>query len=139
MTEEGLADAVVTPDGDALCFGARSVIKTLGLTNERNVELEAYDMGEVEGKLGLTRRDLVAAMLLLGSDFDAGVKLIGPVKTRELLYTLNMLPSRSQGSDGGGDAGGGDAGGDALGIIQKWIEGRDDGISWVKDPRLMGV
>lgn len=38
LTEDDLADAVVTPDGDALCFGARSVIKSLGLKDDRNVD-----------------------------------------------------------------------------------------------------
>ena len=32
---EGLADAVVSPDGDALCFGATCVLKTLGVYEHR--------------------------------------------------------------------------------------------------------
>jgi len=33
LTDERLADFVVTPDGDALCFGARSVIKVFVSVN----------------------------------------------------------------------------------------------------------
>jgi hypothetical protein len=40
LTRADLADAVVSPDGDALCFGATCVIKNLSLKDERNVEAE---------------------------------------------------------------------------------------------------
>ena len=40
LTDADLADAVVSPDGDALCFGATCVIKSLTLKDDRNVEAE---------------------------------------------------------------------------------------------------
>ena len=40
LTSADLADAVVSPDGDALCFGATSVVKILALKDDRNVEAE---------------------------------------------------------------------------------------------------
>ena len=87
------------PDGDALCFGATSVIRTLVLTSNREAEAEVYSAREIQDRLGLHRGDLVAAMLLLGSDFDSGVPLIGPAKARTLIRQLNVAET-----GGGGGA-----------------------------------
>ena len=93
---------------------------------------------------------MIAAMLLLGSDFDSGVRLIGSTKARILLRSLNTLfhpipPSsakalKGEGS-GGGEKGGGEdgGGGDALGVVLRWIDGGDDCIEWVPDPREAGA
>ena len=93
---------------------------------------------------------MIAAMLLLGSDFDSGVRLIGSTKARILLRSLNTLfppnpPSsakalKGEGS-GGGEKGGGEdgGGGDALGVVLRWVDGGDDCIEWVPDPREAGA
>jgi len=62
--------------------GARTVLKTLALGSEREVEAEVFSAAEVEARLGLAREDLVAAMLLLGGDFSDGAAGMGPAKTR---------------------------------------------------------
>ena len=89
---------LVEQDGDALCFGAVCVIKTLSLKNDRDVELEAYSAADIKARLELSRRDLIAAMLLLGCDFSSGVKLMGPQKSRVLLHSLSSQPHRSAGT-----------------------------------------
>jgi hypothetical protein len=140
-------------------IGAKSVLKTLGLKDDRSVEIEAFNADEIQSRQGLSRRDLIAAMLLLGSDFDSGVRLIGPTKARMLLRSLNTLfpptpPSsakapKGEGPGGGekgggkrdkGDVGGEDGGGrDALAVVLRWMEGSDDSIEWVADPRETGA
>ncbi len=89
---------LVEQDGDALCFGAVCVIKTLSLKNDRDVELEAYSAADIKARLKLSRRDLIGAMLLLGCDFSSGVKLMGPQKSRVLLHSLSSQPQRSAGT-----------------------------------------
>ena len=147
LTLMSLADAVVSPDGDALCFGATSVIRNLVLTSNREAEAEVYSAREIQDRLGLHRGDLVAAMLLLGSDFDSGVPLIGPAKARTLIRQLNVAETgggggaRGMGTGSAGTRAASPLGGSwALDAVLKWAEGgEDDGITWVADPRVGGA
>ena len=144
LTVMSLADAVVSPDGDALCFGATCVIRNLVLTSNREAEAEVYSAREIQDRLGLHRGDLVAAMLLLGSDFDSGVPLIGPAKARTLIRQLNAAETGGGGGARGMGTGGVGTraatplcGSRALDAVLKWADGgEDDGIAWVADPRV---
>lgn len=78
-------------------------------------------------------------MLLLGSDFDAGVRLIGPAKARALIRSLqSLLPSEPGGSTAGNAdkaarRAGEERSSDVLNMIETWIEGKEDGLDWVRE------
>lgn len=85
-------------------------------------------------------------MLLLGSDFDAGVRLIGPAKARALIRSLKsllsyekqfLLPSERGGSTAGNAdkaarSAGEERSSGVLDIIETWIDGKEDGLEWVR-------
>ncbi len=76
MCREGHVDAVVSQDWDCLLFGAPLLVRNL--TTGANSEPQEVVLKEVLGALELTREQLVEAAVLIGTDFNAGVKGIGP-------------------------------------------------------------
>ena len=84
----GLVEGVVTDDSDAFLFGARNVYKNIF---EDKKFVEEYRSSDVERELGLTRDDLIAMAMLLGSDYALGVDGIGEVNALEVLGTFGGL------------------------------------------------
>ena len=76
MCREGHVDAVVSQDWDCLLFGAPVLVRNL--TTGARSEPQEVALKEVLGALELTREQLVEAAVLIGTDFNAGVKGIGP-------------------------------------------------------------
>lgn len=68
--------AVASQDYDALLFGTSKLVKGLTLSGYANLELIVLD--EVLSDLGITREQLVDIAILVGTDFNEGVKGIGP-------------------------------------------------------------
>eukprot|EP00920_Eleutheroschizon_duboscqi_P034266 GHVT01082404.1.p1 GENE.GHVT01082404.1~~GHVT01082404.1.p1 ORF type:complete len:373 (+),score=46.94 GHVT01082404.1:508-1626(+) len=87
MTELGLCEAVITDDSDALVFGARQVFRHFF---ESSRSVETYEQSAIQRRLGLTKKDLAYAALLLGCDYTTGVKGIGIVNALE---TIKAFPS----------------------------------------------
>lgn len=79
MCSSGAVDGVITEDNDVLLYGG-TVYRNFF---RRNREIEKYSLGRIESELGLSRRDLIMLSYLLGSDYTAGVKGVGPVKALE--------------------------------------------------------
>ncbi|MFH1403102.1 MAG: flap endonuclease-1 [Candidatus Altiarchaeota archaeon] len=75
---KGEAWAVGSQDYDALLFGAPRLVK--GLTMSGKLELSLVDLKDSLSSLGLTREQLIDVAILVGTDFDPGVKGIGPKK-----------------------------------------------------------
>jgi len=48
--------------------------------------VECYTQNSIKSQVGLERKDLIQLALLLGSDYTAGVKGIGPVHALEILH-----------------------------------------------------
>src|SRR5262245_14283704 len=83
MTERGDAWAVASKDYDSLLFGAPRVVRFLTLTGReflpstgtwRPLEPELIDLADMLAALGLRHEGLIDAAILIGTDFNEGVK-----------------------------------------------------------------
>ncbi|HMK82667.1 MAG TPA: flap endonuclease-1 [Candidatus Bathyarchaeia archaeon] len=86
MAANGDVWAVASQDHDSLLFGAPRMVKNLAITGRRKlprrdayveVEPELIELNRVLEKISLTREQLVDAGILVGTDFNDGVKGIG--------------------------------------------------------------
>ncbi|KCZ71215.1 flap endonuclease 1 [Candidatus Methanoperedens nitroreducens] len=94
MVRNNDAYAAGSQDYDALLFGAPVIVRNLAVTGKRKlpgmgvyvdikpqiIELESGLTG-----LGITREQLVDIALLIGTDYNAGIKGIGPKKALKLI------------------------------------------------------
>ncbi len=87
MSAAGLAYATASQDYDSLLFGSPVLVKNLSITGRRKVprqdrfiivEPERIDLKETLDSLGLDRAGLIFLGMLLGTDFNEGVKGVGP-------------------------------------------------------------
>jgi flap endonuclease-1 len=87
LTREGRAWATGSKDYDSLLFGTPRLVRFLAVSSSeflpsvgrsRLVPPELLDLDENLRLLGLTREQLVDVSILVGTDFNAGVKGIGP-------------------------------------------------------------
>ncbi len=87
MAAAGLAYATASQDYDALLFGSPIIVKNLSITGRRKVprqdrfiivEPEQIDLKETLSVLGIDRGGLIFLGMLLGTDFNEGVKGVGP-------------------------------------------------------------
>jgi flap endonuclease-1 len=78
MCLKGDAYATGSQDYDSLLTGSPVLIKNM--TMQEKFKLERIDLAENLKSLGITREQLVDIALLMGTDFNAGVKGIGPKK-----------------------------------------------------------
>ena len=89
MARAGVAWGVGSQDHDALLFGSPVLVKNLAITGRRKlprknvfveVEPEEIALEATLRHLGVTREQLVDIGVLVGTDFNEGVKGIGPKK-----------------------------------------------------------
>ncbi len=88
------AYAAASQDYDALMFGAPVVVRNLAVTGKRKlpgkgvyieVKPELIDLESGLGKLGISREQLVDIGILVGTDYNDGIKGIGPKKALKLI------------------------------------------------------
>lgn len=86
--------AAATKDYDALLFGAPRVVRFLGIGGKeflpsqgtfRPIVPELIELAPMLGALGIDRQGLIDLALLVGTDFNDGVKGIGPKKALKLV------------------------------------------------------
>jgi flap endonuclease-1 len=70
--------AVGSQDYDSLLFGAPRLVR--GLTLSQKMELSIIELSDVLSGLGISREQLIDLAILVGTDFDEGVRGIGPKK-----------------------------------------------------------
>ncbi|MCX9009825.1 MAG: flap endonuclease-1 [Candidatus Methanoperedens sp.] len=94
MVANGDAYAVGSQDYDALLFGAPVVVRNLAATGKRklpgkgiyvDVKSELIELESGLAKLGITREQLIDIALLVGTDYNPGIKGIGPKKALKLI------------------------------------------------------
>ncbi|MCX9013615.1 MAG: flap endonuclease-1 [Candidatus Methanoperedens sp.] len=94
MVQNGDAYAVGSQDYDALLLGSPVVVRNLAVTGKRKLPGKSIyvdvkpEIIELEGglsRLGLSREQLVDIALLVGTDFNQGIKGIGPKKALKLV------------------------------------------------------
>ena len=100
MARKGDAWAAVSQDFDSLLFGAPRLVRNLAVTGRRklprrnvyvNVEPEEVALDEGLSGLGITREQLIALGILVGTDFHPGIKGVGPKKALKLVKEHGTL------------------------------------------------
>jgi len=100
FAKQGRAWAVSSKDYDTLLFGAPRLARFVGIQGReflpskrtsRIVPPELIDLATMLRSLGLTHRQLVEAAILVGTDFDEGVKGIGPKTAVKLMRECGRL------------------------------------------------
>ena len=94
MAIKGDADGVASQDFDCLLFGSPRLIRNLAVTGKRklpdkhiwiNVDIEEILLDKILEKNDITREQLVDVAILIGTDFNEGIKGIGPKKALALI------------------------------------------------------
>lgn len=100
LVMKGKANYVASQDYDSLLFGAPLLLRNLAVSGrrklpgrERYVEVfpEVISLQETLDALGITRQKLIWIGLLVGTDFNSGVKGIGPKKGLKLAKECRSL------------------------------------------------
>lgn len=100
MAREGTAYAAASQDYDSLLFGSPRLVKNLAITGRRklprkdvyvDVAPEEIALEATLASLGVTREQLVDMALLIGTDFNEGVKGVGPKKALNLIRKHGSL------------------------------------------------
>ncbi len=100
MARAGTAYAAASQDYDSLLFGSPRLVKNLAITGRRklprkevyvDVAPEEIRLDATLGALGVSREQLVDMALLIGTDFNEGVKGIGPKKALALIKKHGRL------------------------------------------------
>jgi flap endonuclease-1 len=93
MARKGDVWAGASQDFDAILFGTPTLVRNLTLAGKRrlpsgktvDVTPQVVTLADVLGTLGLTREQLVDMSILIGTDFNDGVKGIGPKKAIQVV------------------------------------------------------
>ncbi len=100
LVRRGDAWAVASQDFDSLLFGSPVLVRNLALTGRRKlpgkdvyveVRPEVVELERALSELGITREQLVDVGILVGTDFNEGVKGIGPKRALELVRKHGSL------------------------------------------------
>ena len=99
MARKGDVWAGASQDFDAILFGTPTLVRNLTLAGKRrlpsgktvDVTPEVISLSEVLGSLGVSRAQLVDMGILMGTDFNDGVRGIGPKKSLALIKRLGSL------------------------------------------------
>ncbi len=94
MAQNNDAYAVGSQDYDALLFGSPVVVRNLAVSGKRklpgkreyvDVRPELIELEDGLAKLGISREQLVDIALLVGTDYNEGIKRVGPKKALKLI------------------------------------------------------
>jgi|Deesub1362A_J573_1020465.scaffolds.fasta_scaffold00001_228 flap endonuclease-1 len=100
MAMKGDVWAVGSQDYDSFLFGAPRIVRNITLTGkirypskgiEVKLEPELVRLEDILKGLGLTREQLVDIGILIGTDYNEGVKGIGPKRALELIKTYGTI------------------------------------------------
>ena len=89
MNSKGDVDAVASQDFDSLLFGAKKLVRNLAITGKRklpdkqiwiDISPEEILLDKLLKENEITREQLVDIAILIGTDFNEGIKGIGPKK-----------------------------------------------------------
>lgn len=100
MASKGDVWAAASQDFDSLLFGSPVLIRNLTISGRRkmprkqvyvNIEPEVIVLEETLSTLDITREQLVDMGILVGTDFNKGIKGIGPKKALKLIKSHGNL------------------------------------------------
>jgi flap endonuclease-1 len=98
MVQRGDAELVSSQDYDCLLFGAPVMIRNL-TSPRRKAQPELIAFHTLAEKHGITREELVDIALLIGTDFNPGIKGIGVKKALKLIkehHSIETLLAESE-------------------------------------------
>jgi flap endonuclease-1 len=102
MAAKGDVWAASSQDFDSLLFGAPRLVKNLTLAGRRkmpgrneyrNIKMEMVELNEVLGALKITREQLIDICIMMGTDFNEGVRGIGQKKGLKLILEHGTFES----------------------------------------------
>ncbi len=100
MCQKGLVYAAGSQDYDSLLFGSPRLVRNLSITGRRKlprrneyieVKPEIIELDKLLSDLGITREQLIIVGMLIGTDFNPGIKGYGPKKALELVKKCGTL------------------------------------------------
>jgi flap endonuclease-1 len=100
MTKKGDAWSTGSQDYDSILFGSPRLIRNIVISGRRKlpsknvyvkIEPELVDSAESLKNLGVTREQLVEIALILGTDFNSGIKGIGPKTALKLIRNYGSV------------------------------------------------
>ncbi|MEA2054673.1 MAG: flap endonuclease-1 [Candidatus Thermoplasmatota archaeon] len=100
MNMKGDADATCSQDFDCLLFGAPTLLRNMAITGRRklpgrqkwmDVSPERIILQEVLSANEIMREQLIDMAILVGTDFNKGVKGIGPMKALKLIKEYGKI------------------------------------------------
>lgn len=100
LCEKDLVYAAGSQDYDTLLFGSKRVIRNLTLSGKRklprkniyiNISTEFVDLEETLSSLNINRRQLIWIGIMLGTDFNVGIKGIGPKTALKIVKSVDSL------------------------------------------------
>ena len=99
MVKKGDVWAGASQDFDALLFGTPTLVRNLTLAGKRrlpsgkkvDVTPELVTLSDVLAKLGITREQLIDMAILIGTDYNDGIRGIGPKKGLGLIRQFGSL------------------------------------------------
>ncbi len=104
MVSDGRVWAGASQDYDALLFGTTNLVRNLTLAGKRrlpsgktqDVVPELVSLREVLSALGITREQLVDMAILIGTDFNDGVRGVGPKRALAAIRRTGSLERLSE-------------------------------------------
>ncbi|MBI4813559.1 MAG: flap endonuclease-1 [Methanobacterium sp.] len=84
MVARGDAWCVASQDYDCMLFGAPRMVKNLTISGTQNTP-ELIELDKILGTLDITREQLVDLAIMVGTDFNQGIKGIGAKKGLKLI------------------------------------------------------
>ncbi|MBN1389897.1 MAG: flap endonuclease-1 [Candidatus Thermoplasmatota archaeon] len=100
MASKGDVYGASSQDFDSILFGCPLLIRNLAVTGRRklpgkrewiDVQPEIIDLKRTLSELGLTREQLIDLAILVGTDFNEGVKGIGPKRALSMIREFGTL------------------------------------------------
>ncbi|MCL5679848.1 MAG: flap endonuclease-1 [Candidatus Marsarchaeota archaeon] len=100
MSKQGLVYAAASQDYDTLLFGAPTIIRNLTLSGRRKLPMknvyvevvpERITLSETLSALGISREQLIWIGIMLGNDFNDGIKGIGPKTALKIVKEAKSL------------------------------------------------
>jgi len=100
MVKKGGAWAVASQDMDTLLFGAPMLVRNLAVTGRKKTPMreeyvfvspELISLDKTLGALGIDYEQLVTVGILTGTDYNRGIKGIGPKKALDLVKEYGSL------------------------------------------------
>jgi flap endonuclease-1 len=99
MTSHGDVSYTASQDIDSLLFGAPRLVRNLTITGRRklpgknvyvSISPELFELDDILSTLEINREQLIEVSILVGTDYNKGVKGIGPKKALSMIKSFGI-------------------------------------------------